>query len=400
MMVHPRLHLVVLGLVSLVSTVWGAMMGFPVSVPAVASRSESALEMNSANSEAIAQFASLMASSAPTVAQAVPPLTTVTRFNHGRNVNAIAFSDDGQSFATAGGDRIIRVWSVNALLQGDERNYLRRVISIPADDQYVTSLAFSPEGRWLITGNFNGDVRIWDLNNCDPERPICASEMLSETDYLNVDPMVRFHPNQPLLAGSNYDGTVTLWDWANRTVRAVLEAETGAHGGDRLDGRFSSISFSPDGRFLVAGSHDKTLTIWDLAEEDLERLLTLETGYGVDAVSYSPTGEVLANSNLRGIELRPMEIRRGKLEVGEAVVLENHGRINTLTFSADGRYLFAGDNNGDISLWDVEEGEQIGTLSGDAAHSRAVLEVIYSPANNLFASGSADGSIRFWRLDR
>lgn len=331
------------------------------------------------------------------LAQNSSPLTVVRRFNHGNNVNALTFSNDGQWLATTGGDRKIRVWNVDALLQGDERNQLARVINIPEADRYVTSLTFAPERRWLVASTYNGDVRVWDLNACDPDYNTCASDVLSERNYRGVDPMVRFHPRNGLLAGSNYDGTVTLWDWQTRATRNVLEAETGAHNGDRIDGRFSSIDFSPSGRFLVAGSHDKTLTFWDF-EEELEQTLVLETAYGVDAVAFSPTVEQVANANLRGIELRSFRYSGGRLRIEDEVVLENHGRVNTILFSPDGRYLLSGDNNGDIALWDVEEEEMLINVPPEEGHSRAVLEIAYDTTRNLFASGSADGSIIVWRL--
>jgi len=331
------------------------------------------------------------------LAQAASPFTVVRRISHGRSVNALAFSRDGRWLATAGGDSKIRVWNVNALLQGDERNYVRVVINIPAADTYATSLSFSADGRWLVTGTYNGDFRRWDLNACDPRRNTCATDLLQEKDYHGVDTTVGFHPNETLLAGSNYDGTVTLWNWNDRSVAAVLEPETGAHDGSQLDGRFSSLAFSHNGRYLAAGTHNKSITVWDF-EADFERVLTIDTTFGVETVAFSPDDQRLAYGTLRGVEFRQLNYRRKYPRASEPLLLENPSRVTSLLFSPDGRYICSGDSDGTLALWDVEAEELIGRSDDNQSHGRGILEVIYDPSHDLYASGSSDGTVKLWRL--
>lgn len=332
------------------------------------------------------------------LAQATHSLTLLRNIQHGRNVNAIAFSPNGQMLASAGGDSIIRIWDVNAALQGDDKRWIRRLIAIPGADRHVTSLAFSPNNRYLVTGTFNGDVRVWDLNNCERDRPVCSSQLILEREYFGVAPVVKFSPSGRLLAASNYDGTVTLWNWSNREVIAVLEPETGSHDGSRLDGRFSSLTFSPDEAYLAAGSHDDFISLWSLdPEEEYERLATIDTGNGVDSVTFSPDGELLASGNFRGAEIRSIRSRRGRLQISEYAELEVGKRINTLAFLPDGQSLFVGDNQENVGLWDVVEEEPLTVIPTNQQHVRPVLAVALSPSGNLLASASTDGVIKFWR---
>ncbi len=340
----------------------------------------------------------VLAQSSPVeIAQSPTQLKLLRNIQHGRNVNAIAFSPNGQMLASAGGDGLIRVWDVNFTLQGDEKRWMRRLIRIPGSDRYVTSLAFSPDNRYLVTGTYNGDVRVWDLNNCERERPICSSQLVLDRDYVGVAPVVQFSPSGRWLAASNFDGTVTLWDWASREVMAVLEPETGSHDGSQLDGRFSSLTFSPDETYLAAGTHDDFITLWSLdPEEEFERLATIDTGNGVDSVAFSPDGEYLASGNYRGVEMRSIRSRRGQLRIEEAAELEVGKRVNTLVFLPDGQSIFIGDNRDQVGLWDLEEEEPL-PIATNQQHSRPVLTVAISPSGDLLASGSTDGVIKLWR---
>lgn len=333
------------------------------------------------------------------LAQATKSLRLLRNIHHGRNVNAIAFSPNGQMLASAGGDGLIRVWDVNAALQGDEKRWMRRLINIPGADRYVTSLAFSPDNRYLVTGTFNGDVRIWDLSVCEQDRPICESQLMLERDYVGVAPVVKFSPSGRFLAASNYDGTVTLWHWSSRQTIAVLEPESGAHDGSRLDGRFSSLTFSPDENYLVAGSHDDFITLWSLNPEDeFERLATIDTGNGVDSVAFSPDGQFLASGNYQGVEMHSIRSRRGRLQIEEQAQLEVGERVNTMAFLPDGKSLFIGDNREQVGLWDTEQEEPLVSIPLDQQHGRPVLTVALSPVGNLLASASTDGVIKFWRF--
>jgi WD40 repeat protein len=178
----------------------------------------------------------------------------------------------------------------------------------------------------------------------------------------------------------------------------VLEPETGSHNGERLDGRFSSLTFSPDEAYLAAGSHDDFITLWSLYPDDeYERLATIDTGNGVDSVAFSPDGELLASGNFRGVEIRSIRTRRGRLQIKEYSELEVGKRINTLAFLPDGQSLFTGDNQENVGLWDIEEEEPLTVIPGDQQHGHPVLQVAISPSGDLLASAGTDGVIKFWR---
>ncbi len=106
------------------------------------------------------------------------------------------------------------------------------------------------------------------------------------------------------------------------------------------------MQFSPDGRWLISGSIDETLRLWDV-----------ETG---------------------------AEIRR----------FDGHtGGVTSLDFSADGRYIASGASDGTIKVWDVETGDLLRQITG---HSGQVNQVHFADDGQSIWSSSDDGSLRLW----
>ena len=150
----------------------------------------------------------------------------------------------------------------------------------------VTSVAFSPEGDMVASGSWDGTILLWDLTSAPtPSAPpytppdFSGSLSLSAPDTVHS---VAFSPDGATLASGNADNTVSLW-WSGT---GQLQRTLSGH-----EGKVRSVAFSPDGLTVASGSVDKTIRLWDADTGQFRRSLQ---HYGtVWNVSFSHDGTLL-----------------------------------------------------------------------------------------------------------
>ena len=187
------------------------------------------------------------------------------------------------------------------------------------------------------------------------------------------------------LSGSR-DKTLRLWEVA--TGKEIRQF-TGHTGG------VWSVAFSPDGRYALSGSEDKTLRLWEVATGQEIRQFT---GHhvGVNSVAFSPDGRY-ALSGSEDQTLRLWDVKTGQ-QVRRFT--EKTDKILCVAFSPDGRYALSGsydqfDKKHILRLWEVATGKEIRRFTG---HTSGVESVAFSPDGRYALSGSSDKTLRLWAL--
>ena len=275
---------------------------------------------------------------------------------------SVAFSSNGLTLASVShDDNKIQIWDVTGA---------KALNTIPDNAEAV---AFSPDGRYMATGEWDKAVKLWDVTTWSP-----VATMDGHTEQVVA---VAFSPDSRLLASGSRDKTVKIWDVAGDKVITTLKGHTGD---------VQAVAFSPDGKTLASGSSDNTIKLWDVASG--QELHTLQ-GHTrpINSVAFSPDGHTLASgSDDNSVKL--WDVAGGK----ESRTLAGHtDSVRAVAYNPDGLTLASGSSDSSIRIWDATSGQLVSTLQSPAA----VLSLAYSSDRNTLASGSGGNSVYLWAVN-
>jgi WD40 repeat protein len=284
---------------------------------------------------------------------------------HTATVTCVAYSPDGKTLVSGSEDRTIRVWDVRS---GQERSTLR------GHTDGVTSVAFSPDGKTLASASKDRTVKLWDAQT--------GKERATLKGHTGPVLSVAFSPDGGTLASADQTivdrlGEIKLWDAVRGQERASLPGHTGG---------VLCVAFSPDGQTLASASYqDGTIRLWDVKTNQERATLKGHARY----VSFSPDGKTIASCNWQEIKLWDAASRK------ERATLKWHTAPPvSLAFSPDGNTLVAASR--EIQLWDAKTGQERATLQKP---TKAITCVTFSPDGTTLATGSDDGAIEFWEAN-
>jgi len=199
---------------------------------------------------------------------------------------------------------------------------------------------------------------------------------------------VSFSPDGQYIVSGSKDFSVRVWSAESGELVRTLEGHTAV---------VHSVSFSPDGQYIVSGSKDKSIRVWSVESGELVRTLEGHT-HDVNSVSFSPDGQSIVSGS-DDETIRVWSVESGELVWTFGDNWEGGGGVSeavmSVSFSPDGQYIVSGTNDGMIHVWSVESGELVWTLEG---HTGGVYSVSFSPDGLYIVSGSEDFSVRVWSV--
>lgn len=249
----------------------------------------------------------------------------------------------------------------------------------------VGALAFSGDGRLLVSGDATGAVVLWDVATGDELLHLSAHSAAVTSVAISAD-------GRQILTGGK-EGTAKLWDtWAGLALREITEL-----------GTVESVAFSPDGRSLLLGVLNE-VAVWNRASGAKVGVVSDEGG----SAAYSPDGlrivtasigETFAIRDARtGARVRTLAALTGEATIGS---LPSDARV---AYSSDGRYVISGVYGGAVT-WDAETGRVVRTFPARDAvvaaispDGRLVLGATTEVGPGEIREGEPYSELRLWDL--
>ena len=241
----------------------------------------------------------------------------------------------------------------------------------------VTCVAYSPDGRCVVSGSKDSTVRIWDAKTGCP----IGNPLIGHKDAVTA---VAYSSDGRCVVSGSKDSTVRIWD-----------AKTGRPIGNPLighKGAVTSVAISPDNKHVVSGSKDSTVCIWDVKTgQPIENPLKGHTDI-VTCVAFNSNGNAIVSGS-EDKTLRIWDVKTGKLKVNP---LKGHASgVTSVAYSRDGKYIVSGSKDGTVKVWSSKGNEY---KSFEINHKdKSITSVNFSPDGKRIV-GAKDKVVCIWDI--
>ncbi len=329
---------------------------------------------------------------------------------HNDRVNGICITPDDRLMVSGGGHTLC-LWDIKSAK-------CLRVMEGHTETEYISCLSKIFDGKKVISGSSDSNLRLWDLEtgtclqifeasfnvaksviitpdgkkaiSVGSDHPLLFCDLETGTSKYIIDEDLRkvsaisLSPDGRWAVSAGY-GIIALWDMEDLTCIKKIK---------RCQGSVRIVRITPDGAKALSGSSDFTARLWETRTGACLRVLKGHTD-AVCSVDITPDG----HKAITGSEDKTL--RLWDLESGKCLkILGGHaGQVWAVAMTPDGRLAVSGDskNAGILKFWDLVNGKCLNSLQG---HAGAIPAVSISPDGKYAVTGSYDCTLRLWDLEQ
>lgn len=279
---------------------------------------------------------------------------------------ALAWSPDGRYIVSGGGGYNLKstgfgeAWLFDKSVHVWDAHTGKRISTYDAHTKSVTSLAWSPDGRFIASADRNGQVHVWEPDSLTP------AHIFGE--HKKVVNALTWSPDSSCLASASDDTTVRIRHVATRNELYTYRGHTC---------NVNAVAWSPDGKFIASGGNEKTIHIWQAPSTHVRPIKNQTTRANANPpdFSYARQGDLIYK-------------------------YDTHANwVSAVAWSPDGTRIASSGGDATVRIWNPANGENLLTYHGQAGRLSEVLTVAWSPDSTRIASGGNRATIQIWNAD-
>ena len=296
-------------------------------------------------------------------------------------VEAVAISPDGRYYLSGDWDGKVKLWDAES----------GAVVHSLEHGQYVRAVAFDNSGKLFATASSDKTIKIHEVETGNLVHTLAGHE--------DAVVSVRFSSDGTRVLSAGFDNTAKLWNVETGELEQTLSGHSWW---------VWAAEFSPNDKQIVTVSQEGSAIVWQRDESGQYQSLTEFTKHkgAIFAAQFSPDGEFIATAGhdrrvllWKPEGVKPIDIALrldGKADLPSPYreLAKHDGPVRALAFSPDGMQLVSGGQDNVLRVWDLARNTERAVLRGHASHVR---DCVYSPDGETLLSAGRDQQIKLWR---
>ena len=282
---------------------------------------------------------------------------------HQEAIKWLQFSPDGSRLAAFDKGLTLTLW---------DWHHHKQLLHLESSEELESMLdcaAWSPDGRWLSTGDYGSRICLWRAEDGNPG-PVLSNPPSVPDGHGSTVTALAWHPDGRTIATASWNSSMHLWSIeTGEPIQAFPQ---------RLD-RGTAVAWSTDGKRLAVGTCDRAIRLWNADSGLPEGILGRHEG-SVRAVAWQPHRQRLASIGADS-RLRLWDADSGRQEAD----VEIDADLLAMAWSPDGQCLATGDDRGLVRVHDGEDGTVVRSLNTQSA---TTFGLDWSPNGMLIATVS------------